>query len=203
MNGYERRTERKKEGICRAAIQLFMEHGIRKVRISEVAKKAGVSQVTIYNYFGSKDELVLLALSYYMEAQIEEFQSVVESDRSFVEKIEWFILEKTKAFDSMSVEFLDIFTSSDPEIAIQMKRYEEKILPFVEGFIDQGKEQGYFNRELSRETLMFYMQMFSNQATQYLERYPEGEQKRHVYKELLQVFFNGVKGDSSSKITNL
>lgn len=50
MNGFERRKERKKESIRQAAMQLFMEHGMRKVSIGEIADKAGVSQVTIYNF---------------------------------------------------------------------------------------------------------------------------------------------------------
>jgi AcrR family transcriptional regulator len=53
MNGFERRKKRKRENICRAAFELFCTLGMQKTKIAQIAKKADVSQVTIYNYFGS------------------------------------------------------------------------------------------------------------------------------------------------------
>jgi AcrR family transcriptional regulator len=57
LDGFERRRERKKESIRRAALELFKINGIKKVSIAEIAKKAHVSPVTIYNHFGDKNTL--------------------------------------------------------------------------------------------------------------------------------------------------
>ncbi|MGD9143634.1 MAG: TetR family transcriptional regulator, partial [Dehalococcoidia bacterium] len=37
MDGFERRKEQKKENIRRAAIELFQNHGFKKVSISDIA----------------------------------------------------------------------------------------------------------------------------------------------------------------------
>ena len=58
MDRFERRKEQKKSNIRQAALELFKTYGFKKVSISDIAHKAGVSPVTIYNHFGSKDELV-------------------------------------------------------------------------------------------------------------------------------------------------
>ena len=58
MDGFERRKEQSKEDIRRAAEELFSRFGADKVSVNDIARKAGVSQATIYNNFGSKDELV-------------------------------------------------------------------------------------------------------------------------------------------------
>ena len=58
MNGFERRKEKKKESIRRAAMELFGAYGFGKVSINDIARKAGVSHVTIYNHFNSKEELI-------------------------------------------------------------------------------------------------------------------------------------------------
>lgn len=203
MNGFERRKERKKENIRRAALQLFMEHGFRKVSIGEIADKAGVSQVTIYNYFGSKDDLARYVLELYMEEQLEEFTQFYKSPQPFLEKLEWFFFKKAKAFDTMNVGFLDSFISTDSVIAEMVQQYEQKILPLFAGFIEQGQEEGYFNKELSVETMMFYIHLFSSQALQQLEQMPEGEQKRRVYKELLTVFFCGVMGEKADELRDM
>ncbi|MFA7139378.1 MAG: TetR/AcrR family transcriptional regulator, partial [Bacteroidales bacterium] len=57
MNGYEKRTKLKKNSIISAAWKLFSERGITDVGINEIATLAKVSQVSIYNYFGNKNNL--------------------------------------------------------------------------------------------------------------------------------------------------
>ncbi|WP_019855573.1 TetR/AcrR family transcriptional regulator [Actinopolyspora mortivallis] len=44
--------------ILHAASRLFYEHGIRATGVNAVAKQAGVTKVTLYAHFGSKDALV-------------------------------------------------------------------------------------------------------------------------------------------------
>ena len=58
MTGYERRKQQKRDQIIRSAIELFREHGIKKTTVQEIATAAAVSQVTIYNHFGDKHQLV-------------------------------------------------------------------------------------------------------------------------------------------------
>lgn len=57
LNGFERVKEKKKRAIKEAAFVLFSERGFNEVKIEHIAKEANVSQVTIYNHFGSKDAL--------------------------------------------------------------------------------------------------------------------------------------------------
>src|SRR5690606_40823795 len=61
-------------------LSLFQEYGVQKVTIAEIAKKAHVSQVTIYNYFESKDNLVYHVFKYYVDNIWEEQKEMLESD---------------------------------------------------------------------------------------------------------------------------
>ena len=58
MDGFQRRKEQTKKEIRQAAWALFSRFGVDKVTVADIARKAGVSQATIYNRFGSKDALV-------------------------------------------------------------------------------------------------------------------------------------------------
>lgn len=58
MNGFERRKEQNRESIMQAALELFKAYGFGKVTVNDIAYEANVSQVTIYNHFGSKEKLV-------------------------------------------------------------------------------------------------------------------------------------------------
>src|SRR5512145_2255383 len=53
----ERKKAQTRRAISDAATRLFMEHGFDEVTLAEVGEAAGVSIKTIFNYFGSKEEL--------------------------------------------------------------------------------------------------------------------------------------------------
>ena len=52
----------RREQILEAATKVFAEKGFRAARMQEVAATAGVANGTVYNYFASKDELLLALL---------------------------------------------------------------------------------------------------------------------------------------------
>ncbi|GHH04508.1 TetR/AcrR family transcriptional regulator [Comamonas sp. JC664] len=51
--------ERSSAAIRRAALDLFVEKGFHSASVAEIAKRAGVSKGLIYNYYPSKDDLLL------------------------------------------------------------------------------------------------------------------------------------------------
>ncbi len=53
--------EKTKEKIILSALSLFMENGISKTSLNEVAYHAGVSRVTVYRYFNDKQALTRAA----------------------------------------------------------------------------------------------------------------------------------------------
>jgi AcrR family transcriptional regulator len=55
----ERKKAQTRRAISDVATRLFMERGFDAVTVAEVADAAGVSIKTVFNYFGSKEELFL------------------------------------------------------------------------------------------------------------------------------------------------
>ena len=47
------KSEQRKEDILRGAERVFAEKGFREATISEIAKRGGISEATIYDYFAS------------------------------------------------------------------------------------------------------------------------------------------------------
>ena len=70
-----------KDRILQAAIQLFLDQGIRRVSMDEVADRCGVSRVTLYRYFADREALVRAAFFAPIEA-LEQLQTelVAEDD---------------------------------------------------------------------------------------------------------------------------
>ncbi len=55
----ERKKARTRQVIADAAARLFAERGYERVAVSDVAREAEVSEQTVYNYFQTKEQLVI------------------------------------------------------------------------------------------------------------------------------------------------
>jgi TetR/AcrR family fatty acid metabolism transcriptional regulator len=52
------RAKTRKDRIMDAALHIFAEKGFQNATITEISKEAGVSEATIYEYFGTKEDLL-------------------------------------------------------------------------------------------------------------------------------------------------
>jgi TetR/AcrR family transcriptional regulator, fatty acid metabolism regulator protein len=52
------RTKGRKDRIMDVALRIFAEKGFQNATISEISKEAGCSEATIYEYFGTKEDLL-------------------------------------------------------------------------------------------------------------------------------------------------
>ena len=117
MKAYEHRIEQNKERILRATLELFQVHGIKKTTTNDIARKAGISPATVYNHFGSKEELVRAAVKYFLTGVAADFRNIMEGELPFLKKLEQVILYKTDMFGQYQGEFLQTLISEDPLLA--------------------------------------------------------------------------------------
>src|SRR3954469_6832303 len=54
----ERKKQRTRDQIAAAAFELFAERGYDAVPVAAIARRAEVSEATVFNYFPSKEDLV-------------------------------------------------------------------------------------------------------------------------------------------------
>ena len=87
-----------------------------QVSINDVAQKAGVSPVTIYNYFGSKEELVRRAVKSQLTSMIEKYREVIEEDVPFPEIMETIVFDKADIASQYQGELMQTAIQSDPEL---------------------------------------------------------------------------------------
>jgi len=195
LNTYEHRIERNKERILRATLELFQVHGIKKTTTNDVARKAGVSPATVYNRFGSKEDLVRATVKYFLTGTAADFSKIFEGDLSFLEKMEQILLYKSDMLGQYQGEFMQTIVSEDPEIRhIVDSVYLTEIRQMVINFYEEGKRQGYVNPELSTETIVRYMLIVrSGMATESILS-EDPEHNRKMMQELAPLFLYGIMG---------
>ena len=72
---------------------LLLEHGIKNLTVSQIAKVAGIGKGTIYEYFTNKDEIVFEIITLFIDQFQEDLAKVVANDTlTSREKLEYFML---------------------------------------------------------------------------------------------------------------
>lgn len=89
----------KQKRILQAAQELFGRHGFKRVAIDEIAKKAGVSKGTVYNFAESKDELYFRVV----EEDLAQWVAEAESRMDFTKPADELLLSS----GLYSFEYLD------------------------------------------------------------------------------------------------
>lgn len=195
MNVYERRMERNKERILRATLELFKVHGIKKTTTNDIARKAGVSPATIYNHFGSKEELVRAAVKYFLTSTAADFSKIFKGGLSFLRKMEQILSYKSDMLGQYQGEFMQTIISEDPEIRHLVDSvYLTEIKQVIINFYEEGKRQGYVNPEMSTETIMRYMLIVRSGMAAESILSADPEQNRKMMQELTPLFLYGIMG---------
>src|SRR3974390_1968957 len=73
-----RARDEKREAVLRTAVQLFLEQGYHRATLNEVAERLNITKPALYNYFGSKEEILFECWS--MGAELVE-SVIAEIDR--------------------------------------------------------------------------------------------------------------------------
>src|SRR5207247_584059 len=71
----ERKKQQTRQQIFGAASRLFEAKGFDRVSVAEIARAADVSEVTVFNYFPTKEDLFYGGMEFFEEQLIESVRS--------------------------------------------------------------------------------------------------------------------------------
>ncbi|MFC2070511.1 TetR/AcrR family transcriptional regulator [Chloroflexota bacterium] len=202
MNGFERGKEQKKDSIRRAALDLFGKYGFKKVSVSDIAQKAGVSPVTIYNHFGSKDELVRDVVKTQFQDMLKKYQEIIDGEASFPEKLETIIFDKSRIAGQFQGELAQTLFQNDPE----MRQFVESMwqgdaVRMTIDLFEEGKREGYVSTKRSSEVLILYLQVIRDGFAANPELITNISTSLEHIRELNDIILNGMVGREEKKRT--
>jgi TetR/AcrR family fatty acid metabolism transcriptional regulator len=151
----QRRINNRRNQILDAAARLFAERGFHRATTRDIAEAADVSEGTLYNYFESKDALllaILARLSAVQQMQSRLAQGLPQDARGFLTSI----MRNRKSYVQQNNAMLQSVLSEilvDPQL--RQRYYQELLLPGmqrIESHIRQRIEFGQI-RELDSEAM--------------------------------------------------
>ncbi|GAK13617.1 TetR/AcrR family transcriptional regulator [Geomicrobium sp. JCM 19039] len=98
------------ESIVQTAEQLFLEKGLERVQMQEIANFEGIGIATLFRYFPKKDRLIVAVAVYNLEKHIQSFTEIVN--------------KSTTAFERLQ-EIFDLLTIGDDDTLSQSAAFRE------------------------------------------------------------------------------
>ncbi len=163
LSKYEVRTNQKKDAIIKSAKLLFLDKGFTSTSIKEIASAAQVSQVSIYNYFGNKDSLVIECVKSMIQETIDKAYALLDTDLPYLEKLSTALSLCSADIDSSLSAYLSTSAMADETfmrlIADGVHDLQNDLYTH---YIEAGKKEGCIDASISTELLLKYISAINN-----------------------------------------
>ncbi len=191
--------------ILEAAARVFAQRGFDRATVTEIAKAAHLAEGSLYNYFRSKEELLI-----HIPRQLASRPQLLNqldapADLAGVEQT--LLFESRRAVDRMRAHapFLKVFLSALPYLSPRARAQYMQLIPahavMLERFLCEGMRRGRFRRNLTPAIaaralpgmLMFFVLLQEVMLGRPLTKYGYDA----IVQELVSVFLYGVVSRSS------
>ena len=169
-----------------------MQFGYTKVTVDEVAKAAGVSKKTIYQYFNSKEEIFWEVMKCRITEKKDLFQDIYDLDIDFLEKMRLIGYRNAKDLTNAHIAFLKDLKRNAPELSIKVEELRrESIVKVFEDFYSRGLEENYFRKDIPIKIVSeMYYAMMNHMFTIAIDSNQHSMEELYDY--LSMIFFEGV-----------
>lgn len=161
--------------------RLFKEKGYEDTMIEEVAELAEVSKATVYNYFPSKEWLLLGAMKADVAELGEYIENLDDSLNSYekIKKAMTYQILRTRPYIDLCrrILFLNSYSNSP------LYRKVDEMYDFFTVMAEEGKKEGTFRKEIPTESIVSMINVFYLYAQfnwRDLETLPEEECRKKI-----------------------
>jgi AcrR family transcriptional regulator len=156
---FQKISPEKREKIHTVAAGEFAKHGLRAANINIIAKKAGVSIGSMYNYFNSKEDLFLTVMDYGYQV-LEQVISEIDLEKGDIfDKIERLLRaaqKYTREYPELNQIYLDITSQGLSHLSTLLSRKMETIsAQFYRSMLTESKKSGTIDPDLDEYIASF------------------------------------------------
>jgi len=186
--------------IIEESAALFMKQGIRGLTMSEIAQSMGISKRTLYEHFSNKEELLAACMDFWHQDSCRMYESIKETAPNPLEVIHQHFKQTVIVLGQVHPNLISDIRKYHP--AIWQKQYQlmqETRHSFTIEFLEQGKEQGFFRKEINNEiaSRLLYAQVDHLHDSELFP--PQRFSRADVFREIIFVFLRGICSEKGIK----
>ncbi|TLS36691.1 TetR/AcrR family transcriptional regulator [Pseudalkalibacillus caeni] len=119
----EKLIQKRRNQMIKAAVSLFKEKGFHRTTTREIARVAGFSIGTLYEYIRKKEDVLYLVCDSIYDEVRERLENAIDVDKSGLEKLKQAVHAFFKVMDDMQDEVLVMYQET--------KSLQQEALPYV------------------------------------------------------------------------
>ncbi len=142
--------EEKRHLILKNSFDIFLKYGYDGAKISEIATISNIGKSTIYEYFSSKEEIFIECMKYIFNVYNNSFVEIIESNKSFKEKIHDFVFfnKEVAKYISNGVPFIQC---GNPNITKAMGELLNNEKEYLDSCFDNMISEAIENKEIDAD----------------------------------------------------
>ena len=184
--------DRRRHQVFASSMHLFLEKGFRETSMQEIAAASGIGKSTLYDYFNTKDDILLSVVEDGIYDLTELAKQIVSRDLPAAEKIHQvmhahleYLLENKEFYDHMMYEVQRLGPESQRRIQIRRHAYQDLLCSLVEEATQEGSFRDV-NPLLAARTILVILTpaVFTHRPTGTPEQ---------MMDEAIEIFIRGVQ----------
>ena len=152
FNTSNKKTSDRRAVILDAALKTFVKRGYPDTKVAEIAAGAGVAEGTLYNYFQSKEELLLALFDEKWGMIISEISRKIERLDDPNKKLKAIFATVVMMFKK-DRHLAELFMVDIKQSSIFMNNYTinriVEFLDLIEAILEEGKQKGIYRKDLN------------------------------------------------------
>ena len=139
--------------ILETAMMLFRKHGIRQVKMDDIAVSLGISKRTLYELYINKEQLLLEGVIHEYDEQIAHIQRFALLGKNEMEIVAEFVRCKLNAIQDTNPQFfieLRKFESIKKHLLLRRDNRRKQSIEFIKN----GIAHGYFLKDINYDLLV-------------------------------------------------
>ncbi len=182
-----------REHIIEKTSEMFVMHGIKSVRMDDIAQTLGVSKRTLYEMFGDKEELLYLCMSSFLEKQRMNVNEQARNAASILESILHGFLNMMQ-YSDVNNRIMNNLQKFYPTVFQRIhKECGEVGRTNFRNAIHRCVEEGYLDEKFNMDlaiTVLYYTAMGVVARRDF--PYPDGVSPQKAFRHIVICFFRGV-----------
>jgi len=159
-----RRPDTRPAEIMEAALEVFSAQGFRATTLDQVAEAAGVTKGAIYHYFKGKEDLLLQAMSHWLDTKMLNLdQPIFEAEGPASTKLRLLVRHMWARWqDPKTLSFFRLMEGElVPEFPEVVREWHQEriqpILGMLAEIVEEGKTAGEFRKDLDTPVLVHFL----------------------------------------------
>lgn len=182
-----------KERIVYESMKMFVDQGIKSVRMDDIAAKLGVSKRTLYELFGDKEGLLWLAMNCYFDKRIERQAELAAGAKNMLEAIFIILNDVMDESENVSRLMANLRKFYPSVYARLFRERDERNRKGLHEYLEKGVADGLFVKDINIElalSLLYHTAaalIFMRELTP-----PKGMTEREAFLQIMTTFFRGI-----------